>query len=55
MFTGNNDGTVSMASMLRTEAQKDSMGTYGFDEDHTSILQSPAVLQTYTKLLNPTR
>lgn len=55
IFTGNNDGTVSMASMLRTEAQKDSMGTYGFDEDHTSILQSPAVLQTYTKLLNPTR
>lgn len=53
-FNGNNDGTVSMASMLRSEAQNDSMGTHGFDEDHSSILLSPAVIDTYNKILATT-
>lgn len=54
-FTGNNDGTVSMASMLRSEAQNDSMGIHGFDEDHSSILLSPAVIETYNKILAVTK
>jgi len=49
---GNNDGSVSMASMLRTEAQKDAIRTFGFDDDHVSILQSAAVVETYNSLLS---
>lgn len=54
-FNGNNDGTVSMASMLRSEAQNESIGTHGFDEDHTSILLSQAVIETYNKILAATK
>jgi hypothetical protein len=52
MLLGNNDGSVSMASMLRTEAQNDAIRTYGFDDDHDSILQSAAVVETYNSLLS---
>ena len=55
LLMGNNDGSVSIASMLRTEAQNDALRTYGFDEDHDSILQSAVVVETYNSLLAGTR
>lgn len=39
----NNDGIVSLASQLRTEAQKNAARIQGFNEDHTSILSSKNV------------
>lgn len=38
--------------MLRPEAQSDAIRAYGFDEDHTSILESQAVIETYNRLLD---
>ncbi len=37
---GNDDGTVSLVSQLQAEAQDAAIKTVGFNEDHTSILQS---------------
>lgn len=39
----NNDGSVTLASQLRAEAQAEARLIMGFDEDHTSILGAPAV------------
>lgn len=41
---GNNDGTVTLDSMLAADAQDHAEFVYGFDEDHVSILSSPAML-----------
>jgi pimeloyl-ACP methyl ester carboxylesterase len=37
------DGVVTESSQLRAEAQEEAAGLRGFDEDHTSILQSQGV------------
>lgn len=39
----NTDGTVTLASQLRPEAQSQAAMVMGFDEDHVSILSAPAV------------
>lgn len=39
------DGTVTLASQLRPEAQSAARLVMGFDEDHTSILAAPEVLR----------
>jgi pimeloyl-ACP methyl ester carboxylesterase len=39
-FRGNTDGAVTLASQLDSGAQKESLRTVGFDEDHDSILCS---------------
>lgn len=41
----NTDGTVTLASQLRPEAQAQARRVLGFDEDHMSILASPQVSQ----------
>jgi pimeloyl-ACP methyl ester carboxylesterase len=51
LLTGESDGTVSLVSMLRIEAQNEALRTFGFDEDHTSILQSPAVAEAFSEVL----
>jgi pimeloyl-ACP methyl ester carboxylesterase len=48
----NNDGAVTLASLLRPEAQAEAKRIYGFDESHTGILSSPAVLARYNALLH---
>ncbi len=48
----NNDGTVTLASMLRQEAQAEAKAVYGFDESHTSILSSAEVLAKFNALLS---
>lgn len=50
-YTGTNDGTVSIASQLRWEAQRDAVQIYGFNEDHTSILTAPAVINQLNMLM----
>jgi pimeloyl-ACP methyl ester carboxylesterase len=50
-YTGTNDGTVSIASQLRPEAQEQAIKIYGFDEGHMSILKSPRVIKTINEIL----
>jgi uncharacterized alpha/beta hydrolase family protein len=45
------DGTVTLASQLRPEAQAGARLVMGFDEDHTSILASPAVFAQVMRFL----
>lgn len=52
LFRPNNDGTITLASQLRTPAQDEARMIYGFDEDHTSILVSPQVLAQYKAILD---
>lgn len=51
LWRPNNDGTVTMASQLRRAAQLEARLMFGYDEDHTSILQSPQVAAQLTALL----
>lgn len=48
---GNDDGTVSLVSQLKTEAQESAIKTIGFNEDHTSILRSPHATKKIGALL----
>ena len=48
---GNNDGTVSMRSLLQLEAQKEAKKVIGFNEDHGSILTSPEVAEMLNEIL----
>ncbi|MDQ8022493.1 MAG: hypothetical protein REI94_11690 [Moraxellaceae bacterium] len=51
LFRPNNDGAVTLESQLRTSAQDEARMTFGFNEDHTSILRSPAVFERYAAVL----
>lgn len=52
MLRPNNDGTVTLASQLRSPAQAEAKMIYGFDEDHVSILSSPQVLSQFNAILD---
>ncbi|MEO6026248.1 MAG: alpha/beta fold hydrolase [Candidatus Binatia bacterium] len=45
------DGTVSLASQLRPEAQEEARTLRGYDETHSGILESPAVAEHLNALL----
>ncbi|MBL0713721.1 MAG: alpha/beta hydrolase [Desulfosarcina sp.] len=45
------DGKVLLSSVLNYDMQEAAVQIYGFDEDHTSILNSPAVAQRTNQLL----
>jgi len=47
------DGTITLASQLRPEAQAGARLVMGFDEDHVSILSSSAVLAQLERTLAP--
>jgi len=47
----NTDGTVTLASQLKSPAQQEARRVLGFDEDHTSILSSTEVFAQYAALL----
>lgn len=51
-FRPNNDGTISLASLLDPRSQSDAKMIVGFNEDHESILYSKAVLSKYNAILN---
>ena len=46
------DGTVTLASQLRPEAQAQARRVLGFDEDHTSILASPQLARVLGGVLD---
>lgn len=48
------DGTISLVSQLRYEAQQQATSQRGFDENHVSILSSKAVLDHVMNLLTQT-
>jgi triacylglycerol esterase/lipase EstA (alpha/beta hydrolase family) len=48
---GNDDGTVSLISQLKPEAQEAAVKSFGFNEDHTSILKSPQVSRKINQIL----
>uniref|UniRef100_UPI0035B3634A esterase/lipase family protein n=1 Tax=Niveibacterium sp. TaxID=2017444 RepID=UPI0035B3634A len=45
------DGTISLVSQLRPEAQLQALRVLGFDETHTSILHASAVSQAWRNLI----
>lgn len=52
MLRPTTDGTVTLASQLRTAAQLEARLVMGFDEDHTSILASPEVFAQVVRVLD---
>jgi pimeloyl-ACP methyl ester carboxylesterase len=48
---GETDGVVAVASELRPEAQEEARSMRGYDEDHMSILASPAVVARVNEIL----
>ncbi len=51
-FRSNNDGTIALASLMDLRPQAEAKMNYVFNEDHASIVESPAVLAQYNTLIN---
>jgi len=51
-FAANNDGTITLASLLDMRPQTEAKMNYTFNEDHASIISSPAVLAQYNTIIN---
>ena len=51
-FGVNNDGTSPLASLLDRRPQSEAKMNFAFDEDHTSLLSSEAVLSQYLTVLD---
>jgi hypothetical protein len=48
----NNDGTVELSSELDIRAQAEAERLFGYDEDHSSILNSEEVLLQINRLMS---
>ncbi|MGD9324767.1 MAG: hypothetical protein PVG26_12135 [Desulfobacterales bacterium] len=46
------DGGVLMSSMLDNDMQSAASKVYGFDEDHGTILMSPALIQELNRIFD---
>lgn len=51
-FRSNNDGTITLASIMDWRPQTEAKMNYVFNEDHASILTSPAVMAQYNAIIN---
>jgi len=51
-FRSNNDGTISLSSLMDLRPQTEAKMNYAFNEDHASIVNSPAVLAQYNTIIN---
>ena len=51
-FRSNNDGTITLASLMDLRPQTEAKMNYVFNEDHASIVDSPAVLAQYNTIIN---
>ena len=51
-FRSNNDGTIALASLMDLRPQAEAKMNYAFNEDHASIVESPAVLAQYNTIIN---
>lgn len=54
LFSENNDGTVALSSVIHLPAQQEATKIFGFNEDHTSILFSRELFETYQRILEDT-
>jgi len=45
------DGTIALSSQLHADAVRDAREVFGFTESHTSVLNSPAVVGTFLRIL----
>jgi hypothetical protein len=45
------DGTISLVSQLRREAQEDAVRLYGFEQSHRGILEDPETARLLNRLL----
>jgi hypothetical protein len=50
-FGESNDHTVTVASELLPQAQREAVRSYGFDDTHMSVLQDPEVSSLLNRLL----
>lgn len=50
-FRSNNDGTITLSSLLDARPQAEADKSYAFDEDHASILTSEKVVSQYNAVL----
>jgi pimeloyl-ACP methyl ester carboxylesterase len=50
-FGGSSDGTIELSSQLDPRAQFAARDIYGFNETHTSVLESPDVLRKINEIL----
>jgi len=51
-FRSNNDGTITLSSLLDWRPQSEAKMNYAFNEDHTSIVFSKEVLAQYNTIIN---
>lgn len=51
-FRSNNDGTITLSSLLDRRPQAEAKMSYAFDEDHASIVYSKEVLDQYNMILD---
>lgn len=51
-WKANNDGTITLQSQLDPRAQAEAVGSFGFNETHTSILENPVVAEQIQALIN---
>jgi len=51
-FRSNNDGTIALGSLMDLRPQTEAKMNYVFNEDHASIVDSPAVLAQYNTIIN---
>lgn len=51
-FRSNNDGTITMSSLLDPRPQAEAKMNYAFDEDHASIIYSQQVADQFNTILN---
>lgn len=51
-FRSNNDGTITLASLLDRRAQKEADMIYAFNEDHASIINSEEVVDQFNAIIN---
>lgn len=51
-FRSNNDGTITLSSLLDRRAQAEAKMIYAFDEDHVSIIYSKEAVVQYNTILN---
>ncbi len=51
-FRSNNDGTITLASLLDRRSQAEAKMNYAFDEDHASIIYSKEVVDQYNTIIN---
>ncbi len=51
-FRSNNDGTITLSSLMDMRPQTEAKMNYAFNEDHASIVNSPAVVAQYNSIID---